>query len=159
MVQSKLLGAAQLDRFFPLLGCPIATRGKQTMKHRQEEGPLDGKRELAILQQPTDHLLAAGLLPEPLEDHRRSDRSGVHGGGLPASMRRQQRDRFAELGPGAEQTFQLAALPELVEASERGDDALLAPAFLPAVFDDLQIDATSRLLLSKEHGALLYEPP
>ena len=78
---------------------------------------------------------------------------------LAASMGGQQHDRFAELGPRAEQTFELAALLELIEASQRGDDALFAAAALPAVFDDLQVDAISRLLLAKEHGDLLSRTP
>jgi len=104
-------------------------------------------------------LLAAGLLPKPLEDQRRPDRPRTHGGRLAPLMRGQQQHRLTEPRPGAEQTLQLAALLELIESAQGGDDPLFGCAFLPAVFDDLQIRSSSRFLLAKEHGGLLFESP
>ncbi len=105
--------------------------------------PFDGKLELPLLEQATDHLLAAGLFPKPLEDHGRSDRTSTHLDRFTASMRGQQQDRFAELGSRAEQAFQLARLLKLIESSQRGDNALLGASVFPAVLDDLQVDAFS----------------
>src|SRR4030042_3240188 len=127
------------------------------MQHGQEDGSFDGKLELPPLQQPTDHFLAARLLPKPLEDHGRSDGPSPHFGCLAASMSGQQQDRFAELCSRAEQAFQLARLSELIESAEGGDNALFRAPVFPAVFDDLQVKAVSGLLLTKEHGDLLYK--
>ena len=93
-------------------------------------------------------MLAARFPPQSLEDHRRPDRPGMHRDRLAASMGGQQHDRLAELGPGAEQAFELAGLLELVEASQGGDDALSGATALPTVFDDLQVDAVTGLLLA-----------
>ena len=42
---------------------------QETMKDREEDRPLHGEAELPAVHQLLDHVLAAGLLPEPLERH------------------------------------------------------------------------------------------
>ena len=159
MVQLKSVDGLHVDRLFPLLGRPVAAGSKQAVQNAQENGPFDGKLEFPSRNQPVDYLTAARLLPEPLEDHSRSDRPGTHFGRLAASIRGQQQDRFAKLCPTAEQTFQLAALLDFVQSAQRGDNALLRASVFPAVLDDLQVNALCGLLLAKEQGDLLSKSP
>jgi len=87
---------------------------QQTVEDLQKDGSLDRKREVAIFEQPADCLGAAGLLPEPLKDHRRPDAPGANARKLTAAMLGEHQHRFNESGTGLQQRFQLAALAEQV---------------------------------------------
>ena len=104
-------------------------------------------------------MLAAGLLPEPLKDQRRTDVAAGVGWELPLGMVGQHQDRLGQAGTGDEQGVELAALLELIEPSQGGDDALPGATVLPAVLDDLEVGAWAGGLGAEEHGALLCGTP
>ena len=95
------------------------------MQDGEEDGPLDGELEAATLQQLLDHMLAAGQLPEPLEDQGRADAPGLEDGReLALGMLGEHEDRAGQAGSGDEQGVELAALLELIESTQSGDDPL-----------------------------------
>ena len=69
-------------------------------------------------------------------------------------MRTEHHHGFGELGSRLEQAVELAALLQLIEPTHRGNDALLAPPFFPAILDDLEIDVRPGSFLAEEHGGL-----
>ena len=129
------------------------------MEDRQEDGALDGELMAATLEELSDHMLAAGLLPDPLEDQRRADAAAGVGREPPLGMVGQDQDRLGQAGPGEEQGVELTALLELVESPQGGYDALPGAAVLPAVLDDLEVGSRARSLGAEEQGVLLSETP
>src|SRR6516165_7231104 len=129
------------------------------MEDRQEDGALDGELMAATLEELSDHMLAAGLLPEPLEDQPRADAAAGVGREPPPGMVGQDQDRLGQAGPGDQQGLELTALLELVESPQGGHDALPGAAVLPAVLDDLEVGTRSRGLGAEEQGVLLSETP
>ena len=129
------------------------------MEDGEEDGPLDGELEVASLQQLLDDVLAAGLLPEPLEDQGRADVPGGDGREVALGVRGEQEDRASQAGSGDEQGVELAALLELIESPQSGDDPLAGASALPAVLDDLEVGTRSGSLGAEEHGALQCGTP
>ncbi len=82
-------------------------------------------------------MLAAGQLPEPLEDQGRADVPDRDGRELALAMLGEHENRA---GQAAQQGVELAALLELVELSQGGDDPLSGASPLPAVLDDLIVE-------------------
>ena len=124
------------------------------MQDGEEDGPLDVELEAASLQELLDDLLAAGLLPEPLEDEGRADAAGVDGRELALGVSGEDEDARAKRAPESEQGIELAGLLELIESPQGGDDALPGSSVLPAVLDDLEVGAWAGGLGAEEHGAL-----
>ena len=122
------------------------------MQHGHEKGPLDGELELPVLQQPLQHLRQAELLPDALEDQRRTD---VHS--------RLRRDAFlaqgadhsgvlGEPGTGTQHGIELPAFTQPIESPERRDDPLLDAITDAFVVNDLQVLVPSGLFDASEHG-------
>ncbi len=122
------------------------------MQQGHEEGPLDGELELPVLQQSLQHLRQAELLPDPLEDQRRTD---VHS--------RLRRDAFracgadhsgvlGEPGTGTEQGIELPAFTQPIESPKRRDHTLLDAITDAFVVNDLQVLIPSGLFNASEHG-------
>jgi len=63
------------------------------VQHAEEDGPLDGELEAASLEQLLDHMLAAGHLPEPLEDQSRANVPDRDGRKPALSMLGEQKDQ------------------------------------------------------------------
>ena len=103
--------------------------------------------------------LAAGLLPEPLEDQGGSDAAGGDGGELPLGVSREQQDGLSQAGARDQQGVELSGLLELVESPQGGDDPLSWSSVLPAVLDDLEVGACAGGLGAEEHGALVVGTP
>ena len=129
------------------------------MQDGEEDGPLDVELEAASLQELLDDLLAAGLLPEPLEDQGGSDAAGGDGGELPLGVGREQQDGLSQASARDQQGVELSGLLELVESPQGGDDPLPWSSVLPAVLDDLEVGACSGRLGAEEHGALVVGTP
>ena len=87
-------------------------------------GPLDVELEAASLQELLDDPLAAGLLPEPLEDEGRSDAAGGDGRELSLGVSREEQDGLGQAGPRGQQGVELSGLLELIEPPQGGDDPL-----------------------------------
>jgi hypothetical protein len=100
--------------FLPLVGSAITARVKETMKDREEDCPLDGELIVAALEELTDHMLTAGLLPEPLEDQSRANAAAGVGREFPLGMVCQDQDRLGQAGAGDEQSVKLSASLEFV---------------------------------------------
>ena len=129
------------------------------MQDGEEDGPLDVELEAASLQQLLDHPLAAGLLPEPLEDEGRPDVPGGDGGELSFGVSRQHEDGLGQARARDQEGIELAGLLELVEPPQGGDDVLSGSTVFPAVLDDLEVGAWAGLLGAEEHGALVVGTP
>ena len=87
------------------------------MQDGEEDGPLKGKLEAAALENLLNHMLAAGQLPEPLEDQGRADVPDRDGRKPTLGMLGEQQDRAGQAGTRDEQGVELAALLELIEPS------------------------------------------
>ena len=155
----KIFASLDLVALLPLLGGAIAAGVEEPMQDGQEDGPLDGELEASSLQQLLDHMLAAGQLPEPLEDQGRADVPDRDGRELALGMLGEHEDRAGQAGSGDEQGVELAALLELIEPPQSGDDPLPGASALPAVLDDLEVGTGSGSLGAEEHGALQSGTP
>jgi hypothetical protein len=87
MVKLQSLTFFDLIIFLPLIGGSITARVEETMKDCQEDRPLDGELKVAALEEWTDHMPTAGLLPEPLEDQSRTDAAAGVGREAPDAER------------------------------------------------------------------------
>ncbi len=122
------------------------------MQHGHAEGPLDGELELPVLQQSLEHLRQAELLPDPLEDQRRTD---VH-----SRLRRDaflacgadHSDVLGEPGTGTEHGIELPAFTQPIESPKRRDHTLLDAITDAFVVNDLQVLVPSGLFNAREHG-------
>ena len=129
------------------------------MQDGEEDGPLDVELEAASLQQLLDDPLAAGLLPEPLEDQGGSDVPGGDGGELSLGVGREEEDGLGQACARDQEGIELPGLLELIESPQGGDDPLAGSPVLPAVLDDLEVGAWSGRLGAEEHGALVVGTP
>ena len=86
---------------FPLVGGTIAARVEEPVEDGEEDGPLDGELEASSLQQLLDDTLAAGQLPEPLEDQGRADVPDRDGREPALGMLGEQRTDRAKRAPEA----------------------------------------------------------
>src|SRR5271157_6171006 len=155
----KIFASLDLVALLPLIGGAIAARVEEPMQDGQEDGPFDGELEASSLQQLLDDMLTAGQLPEPLEDQGRADVPDRDGRELALGMLGEQEDRAGQASTRGEQGVELAALLELIESTEGGDDQLSGASALPAVLDDLEVGTGSGGLGAEEHGALQSGTP
>ena len=159
MVELQSLTSFNLIILLPLVGGAITARVEETMKNCEEDGPLDGELIVAALEELTDHMLTAGLLPEPLEDQSRTNASAGVGREFPLSMVCQDQDRLGQAGTRDEQSLELSASLEFIKPSQGSDDPLPGATTLPAVLHDLEIGPWPRGLGAEEHGILLLRTP
>ena len=124
------------------------------MDHRQEDGSFHSKREVAIREELLQDSLTAGLPPQALEEQAWTKGTAGEHGHAALGLGGQDQQGLGEACPRDEESLELAAGLELVETSERGEDALTGAAVFPAVLDHLQVGAGSRLLGAEEHGNL-----
>ena len=80
-------------------------------------------------------------------------------GSLPWACAESSEDRLGQAGARDQQGVELAALLELIESPQGGDDPLPGAAVLPAVLDDLEVGAWAGGLGAEEHGALRVGTP
>jgi hypothetical protein len=159
VMELKIFTSIDLITLLPLVGCAIAAGVEEPVQNGQEDGPLNGKLKAAALQQLLKHMLAAGQLPEPLEDQGRADMPDRDGREPALGMLGEQQDRAGQSGTRDEQSVELAAGLELIEPSQGGYDPLPGASALPAVLDDLKVRTGSRGLGAEEHGALQSGTP
>jgi hypothetical protein len=69
-------------------------------------------------------------------------------------MSRKQEYGVGQASARGEQSIELAALLELIESTQGGDDPLPGMTVLPAVLDDLEVRAWAGLLGAEKHGVL-----
>jgi len=96
-------------------------------------------------------LLDPQLLPEALQDQRRSDLrdSGTH---LRSSGEHQE-GFLGVAGQGADESFDLPLVLQSVQAADGADDSLHDFAFDLTIFDDLEVLVVAGLFDACEHGS------
>jgi hypothetical protein len=109
------------------------------MKYGEEDGPFDGELIVAGFEELADHMLTAGLLPEPLEDQSRTNSAAGVGRELPLGMVCQDKDRLGQAGTGDEQGVELSALLKFVKPSQSGDNPLPGASALPTIRGDMKV--------------------
>jgi hypothetical protein len=159
MVKLQNLTSFDLIILLPLVGGAITARVEETMKNCEEDRPLDGELIVAAFEELTDHVLAAGLLPESLKDQSRTDAAAGVGREFPLDMVSQDQDRLGQAGTGDEQSVELSASLEFIKPPQGGDDPLTGATTFPAVLNDLEIGPWPRGLGAEEHGILLFRTP
>ena len=102
-----------LDPFDPVRLAPLDARAvragsDQAVEHLEEDRPLDGELEGAAGEELADHLGTAGLVPEPVEDHRWTDSPRGARGELPAADLGEHQHRLGEAGARFEEDLQAA---------------------------------------------------
>ena len=126
------------------------------MQHRQEEQAFQRQFVTPPGEQSLDDLGNSQFLPQPPEDQCRSDATTSNGGDLPIPMSREHQDGFRESGSRLQQAIELPTFLQLIQAPQRGQDALFAASVLPTVFDNLQVLVGTGSLAAYEHGSIYY---
>jgi hypothetical protein len=122
------------------------------MQNGEEHRALQRKIMPARIGEVFDDLPAAGLLPQALKDERRPNaprrtRCDTAGGDGVDDNR-----LGGEARARTQQALQLAALAQVLDAAEGGDDLLAHRGAFAAAFDDLKIGAAAGGLLAEIHG-------
>lgn len=123
------------------------------MQHRQVDRALDVEAEVAVGQQPAQHIPAAGLLPQPPEHQVRADAGAAQLGQLAAVEARQHDGAARVAGGRGDQRVERARGLDLVAPAERLDDALDVAAALAGVLHQVEVLIAVDLLDPDEHGA------
>ena len=84
MMQLQAVDTVDAIVVAPLLAGPIGAGNHQPVQDGEEDRALDGKFEAAISQKLVQHLAAAAVAPETLEQQRRADAVAAEAG-TPAS--------------------------------------------------------------------------
>jgi hypothetical protein len=122
------------------------------MQHREEHRPLQSELVPPRAGNLTDHRPAAGFFPKPLERQRRSDPTDRD---HRVVRRRTEQKRFGgKPRTRAQQSLQLSACLQFIDAPECGDHLLANLIAFAAAFHDLQINPPRRTLPAKIHGPL-----
>ena len=107
VMKVKIFASIDLVTLLPLVGCAIAAGVKEPMEDGEEDGSLKGKLEKGALEKLLNHMLAAGQLPEPLEDQGRADVPYRDGREPALSMLGEQQDRAGQACTGGKQAVSL----------------------------------------------------
>jgi hypothetical protein len=137
----------------PLLAGTVRAGDHQAVQHGEEDGALGGKFEAAISQQFVQHLAAAGVAPEPLEQQRRADALATERRHTGFVDQRQDHRALGEASGGAGQAVEVAATFDVFFAAEIADDALLDLAILADGLDQVDVGIAADALFTDEHGA------
>jgi hypothetical protein len=117
-----------------------------------EDRALDRERESAAGEKRLDDRPAAGLLPQPAEQQRRTDPPADQTIGVAASNLRQDQRPLGITGDRGGQPFQPAAGQHRVLAAEVLDDALFGAAILADALDQVEVSVAVDGLFADEHG-------
>src|SRR5450756_2614119 len=110
---------------------------------------------LALTGELLDNALAPGLLPQPFEHEGGPDAPHVGGNRSPVVDGIDDDRLGGEARAGSQKPFQLSALAQVLNASERGDHLLTDLRAVAVAFNDLQIGATAGGFLAEVHGRLI----
>src|SRR5450830_1203896 len=155
MMQVEPLDAVDPVVLSPPIGRPVRSTSEQAMQYGEEDGAFECKPMLALTGDLLDDGPASGLLPQPFEHEGGPDAPHVSGN-CSAVVDCVDDDRLGgEARAGSQKPFQLSALAQILNTSERGDHLLTDLRAVAVAFDDLQIGATAGGLLSEVHGRLI----
>ena len=151
-MQIDVLDAIDRIILAPAVRRAIGAAREQAMQNSEKHRAFERKTMFAGTSEVFDHLAAAGLFPQALEHQSRPD-----------AARRVRRHR--SLGEGVDddgfrgeararpqQSLQLAAVAQILDAAQRGDHLLTHLRAVAAAFDDLEIGATARGFLAEIHA-------
>ena len=124
------------------------------MQDGGEDRALDRERESAVGEKRLDDRPAAGLLPQPAEQQRRTDPPADQTIGVAASNLRQDQRPLGITGDRGGQPFQPAAGQHRVLAAEVLEDPLLRPPVLADALDQIEVGVAVDRLLAHEHAAI-----
>src|SRR5262249_44240888 len=108
----------------------------------------------ALAQQTSDHVLAANLLPQPLEQQGGADAVHCDRRSIAIACGIEHHCLPHKTGTGAQQSIELPAGLEFVQPSQCGDHPLADLVTGAMALHDLQIEATLRLLAAEIHARL-----
>lgn len=152
VMQVEMLNAIDGVILAPAVGRPIGAAGEQAMQNGEKHRAFERKAVLAGTGDVFNHLAAASLFPQSLEDKggpdppRRIRRDGPLGDGVDDDgFRGKARAR-------PKQPLQLTAVAQILDAAERGDHLLAHLRAVAAAFDDLEVSAAARGLLAEIHA-------
>jgi hypothetical protein len=139
MMERKRFNAVNAIIPAPLVAIAVGTGNKETMQHRQEDGPLHIKLELPIFQEIADNLADPQFLPETLKNKGRAYLLGCGPdvGIIPG--RENHHNSLGKSGEGTNDGFDAATCLKLIHTADGGDDALGDLFPLAAVFDELEV--------------------
>ena len=152
LVQFDFVGAVEQVIHLPGLSGTIAAGGAESMQDSEEDSAFDGEFERACSEQLVEDVLAAGLVPKPLEDKGGPNALGGDSRHLTVLVGGQQKHMLGEASAGGEQPIEVAGLLEPIESPERSEDTLAYPTLVAGVFDDLEVLAWSGVFDTEEHG-------
>ena len=152
VMQVDILDAIDCVILAPAVRRPIGAASKQAMQNGEKHRAFEREAVLAGTREVFDHLAAAGLFPQSLEYEsgpdapRRVRRNGALGEGV-------DDDGFrGEARARPQQSLQLPAVAQILDAAERGDNLLAHLRAVAAAFDDLEVGAAARGLLAEIHA-------
>jgi hypothetical protein len=152
MMQLQPLGAVDAVVGTPLFRRSVGARHKQAVQHGQEHRALGGKGELSLCGQGRQYRLAAGLLPQPFEQQRRTDPSARRIRRDFALLHRQHHRALRQPGDRARQAVEIAVREDHLLASEIGDDALFGAAALTHILDQIDVGVAADALVADKHA-------
>src|SRR5712692_660458 len=153
VVQLQPGGAVEGIVRLPLSGGAIAAGLEQAVQDGEEHGAFDIEAEAAVAEESADHGLPISVAPQAFEDDAGAEPLHAEGGQCAVVMGGEEERLPGEAGAGGEEAFQSAVLLEVIEAAERGHDALVGTAVGPVVLDDLEVLAWSGRFDAEEHGS------
>jgi len=124
------------------------------VQHGEEHRTFQPEAMTAAARQGGDHTLTAGLHPESLEQQCRTDAAYGYRGYLSGPHRIQHHRLLHEARARAQEAIKLPASLEFIQPSECRDHALTHLITGTVAFDDLQVDASLRLLAAEIHARL-----
>ena len=154
VVQVETVAAGDAIVLAPAISGQIRAAAHQPMQHGEEHRALQRKAVAAAARQRHDHALAAGLLPQPLEQQRRADASHRDGRSITGPGGIQHHRLLGEARTRAQQPIELAGGFEFVQPPERRDHPLAHLIAGPMALHDLQVDAPLRLFAAEVHVRL-----
>lgn len=138
----------------PRLAGPVGAGDEQPVQDGGEDRALDRERESAVGEKRLDDRPAAGLLPQPAEQQRRTDPPADQTIGVAAANLRQDQRPLGITGDRGGQPFQPAAGQHRVLAAEVLEDPLLRPPVLADALDQIEVGVAVDRLLAHEHAAI-----
>jgi len=139
----------------PLKRAAVGAGDHEPMQHRHEHRAFDIEVMVAGSELLAQHLPAAGLTPQALEDERRAGRADLGVGAMVSLTRgfREHQDALGETSRGVQELVDGAAVGEGIEPAEGCDDGLLDALAFAAIVRDLEISIGADFLDAEEHAA------
>src|SRR5215472_12559080 len=144
VVQVEVFAAADAIILAPAIRRQIRTAAHQAMQHGEKHRAFQYEAMTALARQTCDHGLAAGLLPQPLEQQGGADAAYRDRRSIATACGIEHHRLTDETGTRAQQSIELPAGLEFVQPSQRGNHPLADLLTGAMALHDLQIDAALR---------------